>query len=101
MFKKLISSFLFISFLLATPHDLLAFTQTYQPQEAGMGFQAYFDDINLSPTWSDDIQVNKEVVVAVLDSGMDLDHIDLLANVWVNEQEIAFNNQDGFVGAAS
>ncbi len=94
MFKKLISSFLFISFLLAIPHDLLAFTQTYQPQEAGMGFQAYFDDINLSPTWSDDIQVNKEVVVAVLDSGMDLDHIDLLANVWVNEQEIAFNNQD-------
>lgn len=59
-----------------------------------MGFQRYFDTINLSPTWSDEIKVNKEVVVAVLDSGMDLDHIDLLANVWVNSEEIAFNNQD-------
>ncbi len=59
-----------------------------------MGFQRYFDTINLSPTWSDEIKVNKEVVVAVLDSGMDLDHIDLLANLWVNSEEIAFNNQD-------
>jgi len=94
VFKKLISSFLFVSFLLSFPHDLLAFSQTYQPQEASMGFQRYFDTINLSPTWSEEIKVNKEVVVAVLDSGMDLDHIDLLSNVWVNSEEIAFNGQD-------
>ena len=35
-----------------------------------------------------------DVVIAVLDSGIDLDHDDLLGNVWVNAGEIAGNGLD-------
>ncbi len=44
-----------------------------------------------------DIIKNKKgekVIVAVLDSGMDLDHEDLVDVLWVNEDEIAGNNKD-------
>ena len=37
---------------------------------------------------------SKKVVVAILDSGVDTDHEDLKANIWVNEDEIAGNGID-------
>ncbi len=36
----------------------------------------------------------KEVVVAIIDSGTDINHEDLSGNIWVNEDEIADNNID-------
>lgn len=32
------------------------------------------------------------VVLAVIDSGVDLDHVDLAANIWVIPQEISGNS---------
>lgn len=36
----------------------------------------------------------KEVVVAIIDSGSDIDHEDLKVNIWINEDEIAGNGID-------
>lgn len=37
---------------------------------------------------------SEEVVVAVIDTGIDYSHLDLLPNLWVNSSEIANNNMD-------
>ncbi len=39
-------------------------------------------------------QPKKEVVVAVIDSGIDIEHEDLEDNIWVNADEIAGNGKD-------
>ncbi len=37
---------------------------------------------------------SKDVVVAVIDTGMDMDHTDLLSNLWTNKREIPNDNID-------
>lgn len=37
---------------------------------------------------------SKKVVVAIIDSGTDIEHEDLSANIWINKDEIAGNNLD-------
>lgn len=95
MFKKffVFINLVAISVLLPT-QSLLAFQQDYTPQDSALANQSYLDLINIKPSWSDAIQVNKEVVVAILDSGMDMDHPDLLTNLWLNTDEIANNSSD-------
>ena len=36
----------------------------------------------------------KKVVVAIIDSGSDVDHVDLIDNIWINEDEIVGNMLD-------
>ncbi|MFA6307570.1 MAG: S8 family peptidase [Patescibacteria group bacterium] len=65
-----------------------AFTQSYTPSDPNMIYQTYFDAINIKPSWSDELKINKEVIIAILDSGVDLDHPDLVDNIWINTGEI-------------
>jgi subtilisin family serine protease len=39
-------------------------------------------------------QPKKTIIVAVIDGGIDIDHVDLKDNIWVNEDEIPGNNID-------
>ncbi len=45
-------------------------------------------DINVSPVWWDGITGNPAVIVAVVDGGIDYDHEDLTANMYINEAEL-------------
>ncbi|MBU1705457.1 S8 family serine peptidase [Patescibacteria group bacterium] len=65
------------------PQAVLAFT----PDDPLLNKQGYLSQINAYSAW-DIIQGSPEVVVAVLDSGLDLDHPDLAGNLWTNPGEV-------------
>ncbi|WP_321282080.1 S8 family serine peptidase [Marinifilum fragile] len=50
-------------------------------------------DINLRKAWELETG-NPDVVVAVIDGGIDINHEDLKANIWINEDEIPDNHYD-------
>lgn len=54
-------------------------------------------DMNLVEAWKsskDSNKLNKEVVVAIVDTGVDYQHPDLADNMWVNKEEIPNDNVD-------
>ncbi len=50
-------------------------------------------DINVEPVWKDYTVGSGEVIVAIVDGGVELTHEDLQANIWVNEAE--YNGEAG------
>ena len=81
-------SIIFCLIFLLLSNNVLAFKQDYIPSDPNIIYQNYFNLINIESSWSNDLQINKEIIVAVLDSGMDLDHPDLKNNLWINMDEI-------------
>ncbi len=90
--KKKIAIFSLLTLFLAGSAQ--AFSQDYTPSDPNIIYQNYLDEIDIGPSWSNDLVVNKEVVVAVLDSGVDLDHPDLAESIWKNPGEIAGDHID-------
>lgn len=45
-------------------------------------------DVNVEPVWKKYTTGSPEIIVSVVDGGVDYDHEDLAANMWVNEAEL-------------
>jgi len=80
-----------VSILIGLSIALPAFART--PNDPDYSEQWYLQQINASDAW-DVATGTRNVVVAVLDSGIDLDHPDLVGNLWTNPGEIAGNGVD-------
>ncbi|MFH1537270.1 MAG: S8 family peptidase [Patescibacteria group bacterium] len=65
------------------------------PNDTYYGYQWHLHntsdmDIDAPGAWEEETGSNN-IVVAVIDSGVDLDHPDLIDNIWVNNDEVAGN----------
>lgn len=76
----------------------LVFAQT--PNDPRYDEQWYLDAIHAPAAW-DSTTGSSSIIVAVLDTGLDLRHEDIKENLWANTKEIAGNGKDddanGFV----
>lgn len=75
--------------LILLPSVVLAQT----PNDPLFGDQWYLHTISAPSAW-DVTTGSSEVIVAVLDTGLDLDHEDIAANLWTNSEEVAGNGID-------
>ena len=97
--KKLITSF-FILFLVFAEPVLASIT----PNDPYYKNQWYLAKIHADSAW-DKISESQDMVIAVIDSGIDISHPDLWDNIWINKKEISGNNKDddknGFIDDAN
>lgn len=86
--SKIIASF-FIFFLFLVP----SVGASFLPNDTHINKQWYLSRIQAPLAWE---KVNKSpsITIAVVDSGIDIDHPDLKDNIWLNEKELANNGLD-------
>ena len=68
-------------------------TMDTTPNDQFIGSLYGMPQINAPQAW-DDHQGDQEFQIAIIDTGIDYNHPDLAANMWVNPGEIAGNGQD-------
>jgi subtilisin family serine protease len=67
--------------------------QARTPNDIFFGDQWYLPRIGAPAAWGISTG-DTDLIIAVLDTGVDLDHPDLAGNLWTNDGEIAGNNRD-------
>lgn len=66
---------------------------TLTPDDPRFSQQEHLQVVAAEAAW-DITQGSHEIIVGIVDSGVDLDHPDLADNIWINEDEIADNGID-------
>ncbi|MFZ2803668.1 MAG: S8 family serine peptidase [Patescibacteria group bacterium] len=86
---------MFAGFLVifALPAQAATSTAPVQTNDTFANKQWYLEDIHAPEAWNV-ATGSRDVVVAVVDSGVDINHPDLKNNIWTNPEEIAGNNKD-------
>lgn len=78
----------------AYPYDDPRLPEQWHYQNYGtMAGTVKGSDINLFPAWEKYTKGSDKVIVCVVDGGVDASHVDLNANMWINEAEL--NGQEG------
>lgn len=78
---------------LATPNDL-DFSKLWGLHNTGQTSGKADADIDAPEAWNVTTGGNGDVVIAVIDTGVDYTHPDLAANMWKNTKEVAGNGKD-------
>jgi len=86
--KKIVTSFFILSLLLA--ESVLA---SITPNDPYYSNQWYLAKIKADNAW-DKISASPNITIAVIDSGIQINHPDLQANIWRNPKEVANNGID-------
>ncbi|MEI7497909.1 MAG: S8 family serine peptidase [Candidatus Falkowbacteria bacterium] len=63
------------------------------PNDTYFSKQWYLNKIKAPEAWNT-VRNNNNIIIAVIDSGVDIGHEDLVNNIWQNQVEIAANGQD-------
>lgn len=69
----------------------MAHSADYTPNDPHLGLQPHLDAMFVQEAWAVNAG-SSEVVVQVIDTGMDMDHPDLQVNRWINLGEEAIEN---------
>lgn len=97
--KKLITSFFIISLFLIEP-----VFASISPNDTYYGNQWYLMRIKADSAW-DKVSASPDIIIAVIDSGIQINHPDLKNNIWHNVREIPGNGVDddnnGFIDDVS
>lgn len=87
--KKAACLLLFLLALLLNTSAVFA----YVPNDPYISKQWYLDESNVYNAW-DITKGSRDIIVAVIDSGVDYNHVDLKDNIWKNIDEIPDNGID-------
>ena len=92
-FRIILTSFLTLAFSTFAMAQLTEATDDWKAKDIKVD---RVPGISLDQTYSKMIgdKKGKEVIVAVIDSGVDVDHEDLQGKIWINQDEIAGNGLD-------
>jgi subtilisin family serine protease len=74
-----------------TPNDPY-FSELWGMHNTGQTGGTADADIDAPAAW--DIETGTDVLIGVIDTGVDYNHVDLAENIWINPGEIPNNNQD-------
>ena len=88
--RKLLTSFFIVLFLFSLVNPVEA---GITPNDPYYSRQWYLPRIGADSAWTK-IKETPDIIVAVIDSGVDINNPDLKNNIWVNTKEIAGNGLD-------
>jgi len=77
------------------------FKISYLPNDPYYNQQWYLKKIRVSQAWDMTFGGSEDIIIAVLDTGVDINHPDLKNNIWINKKEIPNdkidNDNDGYI----
>ena len=94
LFVKIIEKMLFSLPLVDYVEPNYSFQAAFIPADLLYDQQWYLSKIKAPQAWDFTRGGNEDIVIAILDTGVDIDHPDLKENIWLNKDEIRGDGLD-------